>query len=194
MKKWMFASSVLAAAALTAFLSCNTSETKNEANVSISKDSLVSRGKYIVNAAGCDDCHTPKKMGPNGPEPDMEYRFSGQLANRMPPPADTSAVSKGWLSFSMDLTAIVGPWGTSYAANISSDETGIGGWTEDQFINCIRNGKSKGINEGRPLLPPMPWPSYRNFSDTDLKAIFAYLKSSKPISNRVPGPKPPGQP
>ena len=93
----------------------------------------------------------------------------------------------------MDLTTFAGPWGTSYSANISSDATGIGNWTEQQFINCIRNGKIKGIDEGRPILPPMPWPNFRKLNDTDLKAMFAYLKASKPIANVVPGPKSPGQ-
>ena len=95
----------------------------------------------------------------------------------------------GYILFASDLTSAVGPWGQSYSANISSDETGIGNWTEEQFLRAIREGKSKGLKEGRPLLPPMPWFVYRNMSDLDLKAIFAYLKSTKPIQNRVLGPK-----
>ena len=56
---------------------------------------------------------------------------------------------------------------------------------------AIRNGKYKGLENSRPLLPPMPWDMYRNFSDDELKAVFAYLKSTKPIRNIVPAPKPP---
>ncbi len=89
----------------------------------------------------------------------------------------------------MDLTSAVGPWGQSYSANISSDATGIGNWTEEQFIRALREGKYKGMKEGRSLLPPMPWFVYKNPSDTDLKAIFAYLKTTKPVETRVPGPK-----
>jgi hypothetical protein len=168
-------------------------ETKKEAETIISKESLVSRGIYLVNGMGCDDCHTPKKMGLRSPEPDMEYRFPGQLANSLSGPADSNVLKKGWLMFNMDLTTFAGPWGTSYSANISSDNTGIGEWKEEQFIKAIRQGKYKGMDESRPLLPPMPWQNYSKLNDTDLKAIFAYLKTSKPIANVVPGPKPPGQ-
>jgi hypothetical protein len=94
---------------------------------------------------------------------------------------------------SMDLTAATGPWGTSYAANISSDATGIGNWTEAQFIKCMREGKLKGMDNARPLLPPMPWPNFAKLTDTDLKAIFAFLKSTKPVDNVVPAPKAPNE-
>ncbi|MNE65179.1 Fructose dehydrogenase cytochrome subunit precursor [compost metagenome] len=84
---------------------------------------------------------------------------------------------------------MVGPWGSSYSANITSDATGIGQWSEEQFIKCIRTGKSKGLDNGRPLLPPMPWQSYAQLNDTDLKSIFAYLQTVKPVDNVVPAPK-----
>tara|TARA_R110002094_G_scaffold3622_1_gene11771 strand:- start:315 stop:614 length:300 start_codon:yes stop_codon:yes gene_type:complete len=86
----------------------------------------------------------------------------------------------------MGLTAAVGPWGTSFAANLTPDETGIGNWSEAQFLKAIKEGKFKGMENTRPLLPPMPWTEYRNFTDEDLKAIFAYLKTIKPIDNVVP--------
>jgi hypothetical protein len=157
--------------------------------VIISKDSMMKRGSYLVSAMGCDDCHSPKKMGPNGPELDMEHRFGGHLANAPLGKPNTSVMKDGYMLFAMDLTSAVGPWGQSYSANISSDETGIGNWSEEQFMTAIREGKSKGLKEGRPLLPPMPWFVYRNLSDTDLKSIFAFLKTTKPVANRVPGPK-----
>lgn len=90
-----------------------------------------------------------------------------------------------------DLTSAVGPWGTSFAANISSDESGIGNWTEEQFLTSIKQGKTKGVANGRPILPPMPWTTYRNLNDEDLKAVFAYLKSTPPVQNVVPAPLPP---
>jgi hypothetical protein len=99
---------------------------------------------------------------------------------------DTVNAKKGWVLFAPDLTAAVGPWGMSFSANISSDQTGIGNWTEEQFFRAIREGKSKGLKESRPLLPPMPWAQYRNLKDDDLRAIFAFLKSTKPVENRVP--------
>jgi hypothetical protein len=47
------------------------------------------------------------------------------------------------------------------------------------------------MGRGRAVLPPMPIPAYRNFSDADLQAIFAYLQSIPAVSNRVPQPRPP---
>lgn len=78
--------------------------------------------------------------------------------------------------------------GGSFAANITSAETGIGNWTKEQFFGAIRKGKYKGLEGSRPLLPPMPWQVYRNMTDTDLNAIFAYLQTTKPIENIVPAP------
>jgi hypothetical protein len=102
---------------------------------------------------------------------------------------DINAVKNGWSMFGSDFTSTVGPWGISFAANISSDATGIGNWKEEQFIRAIREGKAKGLAGNRDLLPPMPWPVYRNFSDEDLRAVFAYLKSTKPVHNVVPAPR-----
>jgi len=192
MKKTVLMLTVITGTAILAFLACNT-ESKKEGESIISNDSLVKRGNYIVSASGCDDCHTPKKMGPHGPEFDMDRRLSGHPAGSQLPKVDSNVLKSGWILFAMDLTAYVGPWGTSYSANLTSDPTGTGNWTEEQFMTAIRKGKSKGLEEGRSLLPPMPWDVIRNLNDTDLKAIFAYLKTTKPISNLVPGPRPPGQ-
>jgi hypothetical protein len=76
----------------------------------------------------------------------------------------------------------------SFAANLTSDETGIGAWTEHNFITAMRTGKIKGLENGRTMLPPMPWFNFKNMTDEDLKSIFAYLKSTKPVSNLVPAP------
>jgi hypothetical protein len=85
------------------------------------------------------------------------------------------------------MTAWVGPWGVSYSANLTPDEnTGIGLWTEDMFVEAMRSGKHMGA--GRPILPPMPWMFIANLTLEDQKAIFAYLKSLKPIKNTVPSP------
>jgi len=146
----------------------------------------VKRGNYLVLTAGCHDCHTPVKMGPQGPEPDMSLALSGHpAAMKLPPPP---APSGPWIaSIAASMTAWAGPWGISYTANLTPDkETGLGNYTEAQFIQTIRDGKKQG--RGRALLPPMPWPMYRNFTDEDLKAIFAYLQSIKPIQNKVPDP------
>ena len=142
---------------------------------------------------GCDDCHSPKIFTPTGFEIDMEHRFGGHLAASKLGKPNTGVIKDGYMLFALDLTSAVGPWGQSYAANISSDATGIGNWTEEQFFRALREGKSKGLKESRPLLPPMPWFVYKNLNDTDIKAIFAFLKSTKPVENRVPGPKAPNE-
>ena len=144
------------------------------------------RGRYLGTAMGCNDCHTPWKMGPNGPEPDMSRMLSGHPESEKavkPPKLDGP-----WMAAtSSTFTAWAGPWGISYTANLTPDQnTGLGIWTEDMFIKAIREGKHMGTS--RPILPPMPWPSFKNLSDEDLKAIFAYLKTIPPIVNHVPDP------
>ena len=182
---WIMLAMIVAVSA--AIVACNSGSERATAEIQISQDSLVKRGSYLVNAIGCDDCHSPKKFGPNGPEVIEELRLSGRQADAPIPKADTNVAKKGWMLFASDLTAAVGPWGMSFSANITSDATGIGNWTEEQFFRAIREGKSKGLVESRPLLPPMPWQQYRTLKDEDLRAIFAFLKSTKPVQNRVPG-------
>jgi len=191
MRKSIMLTTVLAAIIATAFFACNSS-TATTAIAAAIPDSLtkVKRGEYLVNAIGCDDCHSPKRMGAHGPEVIPELRLSGFQAKGQLPPVDTGAVKKGWALFAPDLTAAVGPWGISYAANLTSDGSGLGNWKEENFIRAIREGKYKGLEGSRPLLPPMPWTVYRNLSDDDLKSIFAYLKTVKAVNNVVPAPKP----
>ena len=89
------------------------------------------------------------------------------------------------------MTAWAGPWGISYAANLTPDrDTGLGIWTEDIFIRTMRTGKHFGV--ARDILPPMPWQDLSQLTDDDLKAIFTYLRSIPPIRNHVPEPVPPG--
>jgi hypothetical protein len=186
MRKLTLTVTIIGMAMLAVLFACNTNSIASTADVQISQDSLVRLGDYLVNAIGCDDCHTPKKMGAHGPELDLDYRFAGHLANRPLGKPDTSVLKTGWMLFSNDLTAMLGPWGISYAANISSDATGIGNWSEEQFMKALRHGKMKGLDESRPILPPMPWQNFAKLKDQDIKAIFAYLKSAKPVENRVP--------
>lgn len=150
---------------------------------------LVARGEYLVNAIGCADCHSPKRMGPNGPEIIPELHLSGFPQNGTLPPIDISAVDNGWALFAPDLTSAIGPWGQSFTANITSDPSGIGNWAEENFVRAIRNGKYKGLEESRDLLPPMPWTIYKNLTDEDLRSIYYYLKTTKPVYNVVPAPK-----
>lgn len=149
-------------------------------------------GHHIVVIADCGNCHTPKKMTAAGPVQDDSLALSGHPSNMPPANADRKEMESKGLFASNDLTSWVGPWGISYAANITSDSTtGIGNWSEDQFILCLRKGKYMGLEKARNLLPPMPWQAFRNMTDDELKAVFAYLKSTKPIHNIVPQPEPP---
>lgn len=138
---------------------------------------------------GCGDCHTPKKMGPQGPMPDESRLLSGHPADEQLPEHDPSLVVPGkWILANQSFTAYVGPWGTSYAANLTPDPTGLGGWTEEQFTKALREGKYKGRDDTRPLLPPMPWQVFAHVPDEDIKAMFAYLQSITPIPNAIPAP------
>lgn len=161
----------------------------------LSGEELLKRGDYLVNAGGCDDCHSPKNFGPHGPEPDMAKRFSGHRAGSKIPPVDAKATQPGgWILLSPEFTAFVGPWGISYAANLTPDSaTGMGSWTADMFIQALRKGKHMGQDQGRPILPPMPWQVIQKYTDEDLKAMFTYFKSQTAVSNLVPAPTPPNE-
>ena len=190
MRKLFIAAGSLAFATVTLFISCtNHSSTNEKKAVVMDSAEKVKRGEYLVSIIGCDDCHSPKRMGPMGPEIIPELRLSGYPSSRPIQKADSNVVKQGWALFGPDLTSSVGPWGMSFAGNITSDETGIGNWTEENFLRAIRQGKYKGLENSRPLLPPMPWFSYKNMSDEDLKSIFAYLKTVRPVENVVPIPR-----
>ena len=154
--------------------------------------SAVERGKYLVNTSGCHDCHTPVKMGPNGPEPDMSRALSGHPEQLTMTPVPQLPAGPWLVVSSATNTAHAGPWGVSFTANLTpDDETGLGRWTQKNFMDTIRTGRHMG--RGRPVLPPMPIPVYNHFSDADLAAIYAYLRSVPAVTNRVPEPLPPAQ-
>jgi len=149
----------------------------------------VERGKYLVSILACNDCHTPWVMGPEGPMPDMTRMLSGHPHDVVMP--EPPALPEGpwvWLGAGTN-TAFAGPWGISYAPNLTpSESSGIGIWTKDIFIKALRTGKHWG--ESRPILPPMPWPAYSHMSDEDLGAIYDYLRTIPPVENRVPDARP----
>jgi cytochrome c1 len=152
---------------------------------------VLKRGERLATFGGCHDCHTPKLMTPQGPQLDKSRLLSGHPADAsLPavPPGVVGPTQWGTLG-SNDFTAWAGPWGISFSANLTPDVTGLGSWTEEQFIQTMRTGKHLGM--GRALLPPMPWFDVAALTDQDLKALFAYLKSVKPIANQVPQPIPP---
>lgn len=164
----------------------NEQKTKTEqASINFSDKELIARGKYLVNTSACHDCHTPKIMTTNGPALDTTRLLSGHPKDQ---PLGKVVKTQDWVLFNNTLTAAVGPWGVSFSANLTPDDTGIGNWKYEQFLTAIRKGKSKGLENNRMLLPPMPWDMYRNMKDEDLQAIFAYLKSLPKVNNLVPAP------
>jgi nicotinate dehydrogenase subunit B len=79
------------------------------------------------------------------------------------------------------------PFGTVYSTNITPDgQTGIGNWSLDAFIRAMRQGISR---DGHRLYPAFPYTSFRNTSDDDLKALYAYLMSQTPVRSRPPETK-----
>lgn len=143
------------------------------------------RGERLVAIGGCHDCHTPLKVGSDDRLiPDMPRMLSGHPERFEVPKSSRLPVLWGMVAGSMK-TAFTGPWGTSYATNLTPDrETGLGDWTEQQFIDAMRTGQHRG--RGRPILPPMPVAQH---TDVELKAIWAYLRSVPAIRNRVPPPQ-----
>lgn len=156
---------------------------------SLPSNAQIKRGEYLVKATGCADCHAPWKMGPKGPQPDLAHGLAGHPQDLVMPPAPKAEGAWAW-SGAASNTAFAGPWGVSYASNLTPDtETGIGSWRPEDFVKALRTGRHAGA--GRPIMPPMPWPAYRNFSDADLKAIYLYLRSRPAVRNRVPEYQPP---
>ncbi len=154
----------------------------------LSHSERIARGAYLVTIGGCNDCHTPWIEGPEGPEPDMTRRLSGHPEDMAL--AAPTAVDENWpWQGAGSNTAYAGPWGVSFAANLTPDElTGTGIWTEDIFVQTLRTGRHWG--HARPILPPMPWQAYRWMTDEDLRAIYAFLRTVPPIRNQVPEPIP----
>jgi len=145
----------------------------------------VERGEYLVTVLACNDCHTPFVVGSNGPEPDMSRMLSGHPQElEMPAPPDLPEGPWIWMGASTN-TAFAGPWGVSYAFNLTPDtNTGLGIWTEEMFVRAMRTGRHMG--QSRTILPPMPWTAYSHLTEEDLKSIHAYLGSIPPIENQVP--------
>jgi hypothetical protein len=153
----------------------------------------IERGAYLVRTMGCNDCHTPLKMGPRGPEPDMSRALTGHPSDLVMPPPPKLPPGP-WTSVAAETnTAFAGPWGVSFTANLTPDpETGLGKWTEEMFIATMKTGRHEG--KGRPIKPPMPWFIVGALTDDDIKSLFAYLQSLPPVRNRVPAPIDPPEP
>jgi mono/diheme cytochrome c family protein len=190
MKKMSYLMLAGAVVLATAMMTAACSESSAQASMPSPDPATIARGQYLVTIGGCNDCHTPLKMGPKGPEPDMSRMLSGH-PEQFVITAPARMTSPEWMmAASPTGTAHSGPWGVSFTANLTPDQnTGLGIWTEEMFIKALRTGRHMGAS--REILPPMPWFNYGKMTDADLKAVFAYLRSIPPVHNRVPDPIPP---
>jgi hypothetical protein len=120
----------------------------------------------------------------------MERMLSGHPESLVMPPPPALPEGPWSVVASGTNTAWSGAWGVSFTANMTPDvETGLGKWTFANIRDTIRNGRHLG--RGRAILPPMPIAMYRNLTDADMEAVFAYLQSIPAIRNKVPEPRPP---
>lgn len=126
------------------------------ATLAVRAETPLERGTYLMQSiVACGNCHTPKD------------RDGKPMADR--------ELAGGFV--------INAPIFHSVSPNITPDkETGIGNWTDDQIVDAIRNGKRP---DGTIIGPPMPIEYYRNLSDSDARAIVAYLRTVKPIKNKT---------
>lgn len=148
-------------------------------------------GEHLVTILSCNDCHTPFKVGPSGPEPDMSRMLSGHPQD-LPMPAPPRLGDGPWVWVGSGTnTAFAGPWGISYGINLTPHETsGLGIWTEQMFVDAIRTGRHMG--QSRQIQPPMPWPYLSRMTDRELRSIYAYLRTIPPVDNLVPDYEEPG--
>jgi len=142
--------------------------TANETMPAAKDRARVLRGRQLVLDHDCAACH-------RGPSPDSKGWLGGITA-----PAQAFVIGPCF-------TDEKAPCFTGRPRNLTPDkETGLGDWTVDEFIATMKTGRERG--KGRPVLPPMPVQNLRALSDTDIRALFAYLQSLPPVKNRTPQP------
>lgn len=195
----MFKYSIILIAAAGWLAACQTAPGPDEADA-VKKETYAllgyateaAWGEHLVTVLGCDDCHSPKVMTEMGPAPNPERRLSGHPAGAPTAALDRAAIEgNGYGACDPNMTSWMGPWGISYAGNITPHATGIGNWSKEQFASAVRQGWYKGLEGGRMLLPPMPVPGYAHMTDAEVSAIYAYLMTVPPVDNIVPMPTPP---
>ena len=180
-----------AATALAALAGCNRPSAAPAQPSNDGKAAQIERGRHQVANGGCNDCHTPRKFDPEVgmPVPDMSRMLSGHPEGAPDPVGAPAGHDMGVIGATM--TSYKLPFGTVYTANLTPEkDTGLGAWTPEMFMRAVRTGRHMGGN-GRPILPPMPWPNVAQLSDSDIKAVFAFLQSIPAIRNDVPAPKVP---
>lgn len=148
----------------------------------------IAQGSHLVTITGCNDCHTPKSFTPNGPQFHADRLLSGFNADQPVPDFDTLRAKAGWVQMNPDMTAAAGPWGITFAANLTQGASGAASWPFENFKRAMREGKAKGLENNRMLLPPMPWQNYAALTDDEIKAIYLYLQSIPAVENLPPQP------
>lgn len=164
-------------------VSCNRQAGNNE-NVSAEQ---LRQGELLVMEGRCHFCHTP--------ELNKNDKYYGQILfgypsnKKLPDLPDAPKGSQQWTDFLSNLDSTVWIAGNKivFSANITPDiETGIGNWSKEDFINTIRTGMHPGWK--KKVNKPMPWLDYAKLSNDQLTSIYLYLKSQKPVYNKVPEP------
>ncbi len=141
------------------------------------QEDILKHGKYIVSIAGCSDCHTPQKpeyLDPTKLTPEQLKTIAFNYGAT----ADESKYLAGGRPFDL------GPLGILYTLNLTPDEeTGLGKWGDDQIKLAIKTGQAA---DGKVLFPVMPYHVYNTMADADLDAAVAYIRSIKPVNNKIP--------
>jgi mono/diheme cytochrome c family protein len=148
------------------FMSCNNNGSEPQANSkedSVKK--VIARGEYLaLHVAPCLDCHSKRDY----------TKFSGPIVPG----------TEGMGGEVFDGKMFPGFPGTVYAKNITPDiETGIGMWTDDEIMRAMTQGINKN---GDTLFPVMPYVHFNHMAKEDLLSIIAYIKTLKPIKNKIP--------
>ena len=121
---------------------------------------VVERGRYLTSIMDCSGCHTP---GALGGKPDSTRPLGGS-----------------------DIGFKIPSLGIFYPPNLTPDrESGLGTWTTEQIVKAVRTGVRP---DGRMLAPVMPYHNYAILTDDDARALATYLRTLKPVRNKVPGP------
>ncbi|HEV7781054.1 MAG TPA: c-type cytochrome [Chitinophagaceae bacterium] len=165
MRKIIALTAICSIVVLTTYLTA-CKDKKSETPASGNSDSVkkaLERGEYLANhVAGCVDCHSKRDFS----------KFAG-------PPIPGTEGGGGFL-----FDEKLGLPGKIYGRNITPDnETGIGTWTDDDIVKAMTQGISKN---GDTLFALMPYPNYNHMAKEDLMSIIAYIRTLKPIRNKVP--------
>lgn len=167
MKKLIaLAAIVLCIITATYFSSCNNNDSEQQAKAK--EDSIknvIARGDYLANhVSACIHCHSQRDFS----------KYAGP----------TIPGSEGGGGQKLDHSILDAIPGTLYAKNITPDkETGIGDWTDDEVLRAITQGINKN---GDTLFPIMPYASFNRMAKEDLMSIIAYIRTLKPIKNKIP--------